>query len=148
MADLIGNKKTFFNYEILEKFSAGLELSGSEVKSLRAGEGSLEGSHASVRGNEAFLIGAFIPAYQPKNLPAGYDPRRNRRLLLTKKEIAKLSGFEAKRGLTIVPISVYNSGRFIKIALAIARGKKKFDKRETIKRRDSERDVRRELKNR
>lgn len=148
MADLIQNKKAFFNYEILEKFDSGIELFGFEVKSLRAGQGVLDGSHITVRGDEAFLMGASIPAFQPKNTPEDYDPKRNRRLLLNKKEIAKLAGIEAKNNLTIVPISVYNSGRFIKVKIAIARGKKKFDKRETIKRRDTERDVRRELKDR
>lgn len=148
MADLIQNRKVFFNYEILEKFDSGIELFGFEVKTLRAGQGSLEGSHVIVRGNEAFLTGAFIPAFQPKNAPADYEPKRNRRLLLNKKEIAKLTGIEAKGNLTIVPISVYNSGRYIKIKIAIGRGKKKFDKRETIKRRDTDRDVRREFKDR
>lgn len=148
MADLLQNKKVFFNYEILDKFDGGIELFGFEVKSLRKNQGSLEGSHVIVRGGEAFLIGTFIPAFQPKNSPADYDSKRNRRLLLNKKEIAKLAGLEAKNNLTIVPISVYNSGRFIKVKIAIARGKKSFDKRETIKRRESDRDVRRELKGR
>ena len=143
---LLENRKAKFNYEFLEKLDAGIELLGSEVKSLRANLGSLEGAYVIVRGNEAFLIGAYIPAYQPKNTSHGYDERRNRKLLLTKKEIASLVRAEAKKGLTIVPISVYNRGHKLKVTLAIARGKKKFDKRETIKRRETERDMRRELK--
>ena len=142
---LIENRKAKFNYEFLEKLDAGIELLGSEVKSLRAKLGSLEGAYVIVRGNEAFMVGAYIPAYQPKNTPKGYDERRNRKLLLTKKEIASLMGAEAKKGLTIVPISVYNRGHKLKVTLAIARGKKKFDKRETIKLRDTELDIRREM---
>lgn len=142
---LLENRKAHFNYELVEKFDAGIELLGHEVKSLRNKLGSLEGSHVIIRGNEAFLVGAYIPAYQPKNAPKGLDERRNRKLLFTKKEIHALSQSEAKKGLTIVPISVYNKGRKIKVAIAIARGKKKFDKRETIKKREVERDIRREM---
>lgn len=142
---LLENRKAHFNYEFLEKLDAGIELFGFEVKSLRAKLGSLEGAHAVVRGNEVFLVNVYIPAYQPKNAPKGYDERRNRKLLLTKKEIQTLASAEAKKGLTIVPISVYSKGRKIKVMLAIARGKKKFDKRETLKRRDTERDMRRTM---
>lgn len=141
------NKKAAFNYEILEKLDAGIELLGSEVKAIRAGHVSLEGAHIIVRGGEAFLIGAEIAPYQPKNTPASYDSRRNRKLLLTKKEIAGLADNENQKGLTIVPISVYNSGRKIKVAIAIARGKKKFDKRDVIKKRETERHIDRTLKN-
>lgn len=143
---LIENRKARFNYELQEKLEAGIELLGFEVKALRAKQGSLEGAYVIVRGNEAFLVNSFIPPYQPKNTPKDYDPRRNRKVLLTKKEVAELAGAENKKGLTIVPISVYNKGRKIKVELAIARGKKKYDKRETIKRRDSEREIRREMK--
>lgn len=142
---LLENRKAKFNYELLEKLEAGIELLGSEVKSLRAKLGSLDGAYVIVRGSEAFMVGAYIPAYQPKNVPKGYDERRNRKLLLTKKEITSLTGAEAKKGLTIVPTSVYNKGRKIKVGIAIARGKKKFDKRETIKKREVERDIRREM---
>lgn len=142
---LIENRKAHFNYEFLEKFDAGIELFGFEVKSLRMKQGSLEGAYVIVRGNETFMMNSYIPAYQPKNAPKGYDERRNRKLLLTKKEIHDLATSEAKKGLTIVPISVYNKGRKIKVEIAIARGKKKFDKRETIKKRETERDIRREM---
>lgn len=143
---LLENKKVRLNYEILDTYDAGIELLGFEVKSIRKGQGSLEGAYAVVRGGEAFLLGTHIPPYQPKNMPPDYDPRRTRRLLLTKKEIATLAGVEAKKGLTIVPISLYNKGRKIKVELAVVRGKKKFDKRETLKRRDAEREIRREIK--
>ena len=144
---LIENKKARFNYEIGETYEAGIELFGYEVKSLRKGLGSLDGAYAVVRGGETFLIGAEIPPFQAKNAPANYDPRRNRKLLLTKKEIRALSQEENKKGLTIVPISVYNKGRKIKVTLGIGKGKKKFDKRQSIKKREADREIRRTLKN-
>lgn len=143
---LIENKKVRFNYEILEEFEAGLELLGTEVKSLRAKRGNLEGSRVLVRGNEVYLVGATIPPYQAKNAPGGYDEARARRLLLTKKEISRLAGIEGQKGLTIVPLSVYNKGVKLKLSIASVRGKKKFDKREAIKKRDDRRRVERELK--
>jgi SsrA-binding protein len=145
---LIQNKKVGFDYEILEKYSAGLELLGLEVKSLRSKKGSLRGAHITVRGGEALLLNAHIPPYQENNTPESYDPYRNRRLLLTKKEIAELGKQEEMKGLTIVPLSVYNKGRGVKIDIAIVRGQKKIDKREKIKERQSKRDVERSLKER
>jgi len=142
------NRKARFNYEILEKYETGIELLGTEVKSVRGGQMSLEGAFIIIRGGEAFLINANIPSYQPKNAPADYDPLRNRKLLLTKKEIAKLAGSEKNKSLTIVPISVYNKNRKIKVEIALVKGKKKFDKRETIKKRDTDREIRREFKER
>jgi SsrA-binding protein len=143
---LIENKKAYFNFEILEKLDAGIELFGFEVKALRKGQGSLEGSHVTVRGNEAFLIGMNIPPFQPANSPKDYNPERNRKILLTKKEIEDLQNTEKQKGLTIVPISVYNKGRKLKLSLGVARGKKKFDKRETIKKRETDRETRRVMK--
>lgn len=144
--DLIRNKKAGLQYEFMEELEAGIELRGFEVKSLRAKHGSLEGAHVIIRGSEAFLIGSEIPAYQPANAPKDYDPRRTRRLLIGKKDIARLGGLESQRGLTIVPISVYSKRPYIKVRVAVARGKKKYDKRETIKKRDMEREMRRTLK--
>jgi SsrA-binding protein len=143
---LIQNKKAYFDYEVLEKFNAGLELLGFEVKSLRNKQGSLEGSYISVRGGEAYLMHTTIPPFQPSNTPKDYDPTRNRRILLTKKEIAIIAANESKKELTIVPISVYTSGRKIKIEIAIARGKKKFDKRESLKKQAAKREIERTLK--
>jgi SsrA-binding protein len=148
MAILIENKKINLDYEILETFEAGIELLGLEVKSLRAHHGSLLGSHISVRGGESFLIATEIPPYQEKNTPKEYDSKRNRRLLLAKAEIEKLSSLESKKGLTIVPISMYNKGDKIKVEIAVVRGKKKYDKRETIKKRDTDRELRREFRDR
>src|SRR3989338_894045 len=107
---------------------------------------SLEGAFVIVRGGEAFLINSNIPPYQVKNAPKDYDPLRNRKILLTKKEISDLAGSEKNKSLTIVPISVYNKGRKIKLEIALVKGKKKFDKRETIKKRDTDREIRREYK--
>jgi SsrA-binding protein len=144
MPTLLANKKAHFDYEILERFQAGIEVVGHEVKSLREKLGTLDGSYVTIRGGEAYVINMFIPPYQVNNTEESYDPRRNRRLLLTKKEILRLSETEHHAGLTIVPISVYNNKRWIKIEIAIVRGKKQFDKRETIKKRDSDREIRRE----
>lgn len=146
MASLLRSKKVNLNFEILETFDAGMELFGYEVKALRQKLGSLEGAHVTVRGGEAYLLGATIPAYQPANTPDSYDPMRNRRLLLTKKQIGSLAGSEGQRGLTIVPISVYSKGRKLKLEIAVVRGKKQHDKRETLKKRDSKRKIERTLK--
>jgi len=148
MVSYAENRKVRFNYDILQKYETGIELLGTEVKSIRGGQMSLEGAFAIVRGGEAFLINANIPPYQPQNTPKDYDPLRNRKLLLTKKEIVELADSEKNKSLTIVPISVYNKNRKIKVELALAKGKKKFDKRETIKKREVEREVRREYKER
>lgn len=138
------NRKARFNYEILETFPAGIELTGQEVKAVRAGKISLTGAYVSMRGGEAFLLGANIEPYQPKNA-LDFDPLRPKRLLLSRVELAELALAEDTKGLTIVPLSVYNKGRFLKVDVAVARGKKKFDKRETIKKRDTERDQNRKF---
>lgn len=146
MANYAENRRARFDYEILEKYETGIELLGSEVKSVRGGSMSLEGAFVIVRGGEAFLINANIPPYQPKNAGEDYDPIRNRKLLLTKKELQELSASEKNKSLTIVPISVYNKGRKIKVAIALVKGKKKFDKRENTKKRETDREIRREFK--
>lgn len=146
MANYAENRKIYFNYEILEKYEAGIELLGLEVKSIRNGRMSLEGAFVIVRGDEAFLINANIPPYQLNNTPKDYDPLRNRKLLLTKKEVSILTGSEKNKSLTIVPISVYNKNRKIKMEIALVKGKKKHDKRENIKKRETDREIRREIK--
>lgn len=147
MKTYIQHRKAHFDFEILETIEAGLVLQGFEVKAIRAGKGRLEGAYVVVRGGEAFLVGATIAPFQPANTPKGYDPERARKLLLTKKELVHLEQQTETAGLTAVPLSLYNSGRNIKLAIAIARGKKKFDKRESIKARDTKRDIDRTLKN-
>jgi SsrA-binding protein len=148
MSTFIQNKKAHFDYETLEELEAGIELFGFEVKSVRAGQGSLEGARVIVRGAEAFIIGSSIPAHQPKNAPKNYEQDRTRKLLVSKKELAVIADAEHKKGLTIVPFSMYSKGRYIKVKVAIVRGKKKFDKRETLKERDTRREMDRALKSR
>ncbi len=140
------NRKINFDYETLESFEAGIELTGLEVKSLRTHTSSLEGAYVTVRGGEAFLVNMNVPPYQVSNTPKEYDPLRVRRLLLAKKEIRKLADIEAGKGLTIVPVKVYNKGRVIKVQVSVVRGKKQFDKRQTILKRETNRDARRTLK--
>jgi len=146
MKILVKNQKVFFNYEIQDKYNAGIELFGFEVKSVKQGKGNMEGSYIVIRGGEAFLIGLDIPPFQQNNTPEGYDPKRNRRLLLSKKELTILAEKENESGLTIVPILLYNNGRRIKLELGTAKGKKKFDKRQTIKKRESDKEISRTLK--
>lgn len=146
MTTYIDNRKAHFNYEIKETYEAGIQLLGFEVKSIKKGQGNLAGAFCIIRGGEAFIVGMHITAYQPANTPKDYDPDRTRRLLLSKKEIEELGKAEKTKGLTLIPTSLYSKGRRIKVAIAIARGKKTFDKRETIKKRDVERELRREYK--
>ncbi len=142
---LIENKKAKMRFQILETYSAGIELTGSETKSLRNKHGSLDGAHVVVRGGEAYLTGMTIPPYQASNTAIEHDPERARRLLLKKDEIALLSEAESKKGLTNVPLEVYND-RYIKVRVAIVRGKGKADKREDIKKKDAVREAERVLK--
>jgi len=142
------NTKARFNYEVLERYDAGIELFGFEVKSVRLGRGSMTGAHVIIRGREAFIVGMRIDPYQVGNTPPGYDPDRTRKLLLTKKELIELEEQDAKKGLTLVPLSLYNKNKKVKLGFAVARGKKEFDKRETIKKRDTDRELRRTLKSR
>jgi len=146
MPVLIKNKKAKFDFEILETFEAGIELLGVEVKSLRNGRGKLEGAHVIIRGGEAYLVGSSVEPYQPTNAGKNYDAERPRRLLLTRKELNKLIGLEASRGLTLVPVSLYTNKRLLKLNFALVRGKKKADKRESIKERDTKRDLERLIK--
>ena len=147
MKALVENKKARLEYETLESYDAGMELRGFEVKSLRLGRASLVGARVVIRGGEAYLVGATISPYQENNTPPGYEPDRSRRLLLTKKEINELSGHENRKGLTIIPIMVYNKGRTLKLSVAVARHRKKHDKRAILKDRDAKRSIRRTLKN-
>jgi SsrA-binding protein len=146
MKEATVNRKAYFDYEIMETYEAGIELFGFEVKAIKTGRLNLTGSFAVIKDKEAWLLNANIPAYQPKNAPKNYDPIRTRRLLLHKKELKELIGASAQKGLTIVPLKMYNKKGLIKILIGLSRHKKQKDKRETIKKRDIEREVRRELK--
>ena len=141
------NRRARFDYEILDTLEAGIELRGPEVKSLRAGKASLNEAYAVVRGGEAFLVNAHINPYEQAGRE-NPDPRRERRLLLHKREIVRLQGQVAERGRTLVPLALYFRGGRAKVELALARGKRRFDKRETIRRREQEREVARALRTR
>jgi len=142
------NKRAAFDYQILETFEAGLALKGHEVKSIKNGHISLQGSYVVIKNNEAFLINATISPYQPKNTPKDYDPARTRKLLLHQKEIKYLIGKSKEPGLTLVPIKVYDKKGKIKLEFGIGRGKRKLDKRELIKKREAEKEIERKLKSR
>jgi SsrA-binding protein len=140
------NKKAEFNYEILEKFEVGIKLLGFEVKSVKNGHISLKGSFANFHDNELYLLNANISPYQPKNTPKEYDATRSRKLLLKKKEIKYLMGKIKERNLVLIPLKVFLKNNFIKIELGLGKGKKKYDKREKIIKRDTEREIGRRLK--
>ncbi|NCU28428.1 MAG: SsrA-binding protein SmpB [Candidatus Moranbacteria bacterium] len=146
MAIFLDNRKAHFNYTIEETFEAGIELLGFEVKSVKNGQGNLNSAFCIVRGGEAYIIGLHIPPYQPNNTDTTYDPDRNRKLLLSKKEIKRLADKDDIKGLTLIPLSMYSKGPYIKVSVAVAKGKKVFDKRETIKGRDLDREMAREYK--
>lgn len=146
MSVLLENKKAGFNYHILEKMEAGLVLSGQEVKSLRSKKGSLFGSYVSIKNSEGYLLGCNIPPYQPKNTTTAYNPRKERKLLLKKKEIGYLAGKTKEKGISLVPTRIYTKKSVIKLEFAVAKGKKKYDKRETIKKREIERSIKRIVK--
>jgi len=140
------NRKARFNYEIIDSLEAGIVLTGAEVKSSKAGHMSLKNSYATIREEEIYLTNTHIAPYKfAKN--KDYDPTRSRKLLLNKKEIKSLIGKLQTKGLTLVPLRAYIKRGMIKIDLGLGKGKKLIDKRETIKKRDLEREIRRELKN-
>lgn len=144
---LAENKKALFDYQVQETFRAGIVLKGQEVKSIRLGRMNLKGSFVLVKQNEVFLLGSHIPPYQPNNLREEYNPTRTRKLLLKKKEIRHLVGFTGQKGLTMVPLSVYNDEHNkIKVEFAIVKGKKQVDKREAIKKRETDREIQQALK--
>lgn len=146
MPKLADNRQARYDYEFLDEYEAGLVLEGQEAKSARTGKMSLKGSFVNLRGGGAWLVNAHIPLYAKAGKRPDYDPDRTRKLLLHKREITRLAGKLAQKGLTLVPISVYTKGSKIKLQFALARGKKKYEKREAIKKRDIERDIRRSLK--
>ena len=134
------NRRARYEYFVEERFEAGIELRGTEVKSLRTGQGSIAESYATVDGNEVFLINSSIPPYGSGSW-MNHEPRRRRKLLMRGREIAKLHGAIHRQGLTLVPLSVYfNSAGKAKVEIALARGKKVHDKRQTIKERDWKRE--------
>ncbi len=146
MPVLVKNKKATYNYHVLEKIEAGLVLTGQEVKAVRNGKASLFGSYVTIQNEQAYLVNCNISSYQQNNTPQDYDPRRKRKLLLKKAQIRQLVGKTKEKGVTLVPLSIYTRKNFIKLEVAVAKGKKKYDKRETVKKRDVEREIRRKMK--
>jgi len=146
MAEIARNKRAHFDYEILEKFEAGIELLGFEVKAIKSGRINLASAYAIIRGNQVLLVGADVPPYQPNNTPPDYDSQRTRKLLLTAAEIKTLTGKTKESHLTILPLRVYTKGRLVKIELGLGKHKKKYDKRDVIKKREAEREIKRSLK--
>jgi SsrA-binding protein len=146
-ATLIKNRKAYFNFEIQKTIEAGIELLGFEVKALKTGKASLDGAYVSIHSGQAHLLKMTISPYQISNTPLDYEPMRERLLLLSKKEIRELENMTGTKGsrLTLIPLSIYIKNNRIKVEIALARGKKKFDKRESIKKRESGRDIMREI---
>src|SRR3990167_6450553 len=142
----IANKRAFFDYEILEKFEAGINLYGAEVKAVRLGHADLTGSHVRIMGSEAYLINAKIFPYQYAR-PENYDEQRTRKLLLHKSEIIALKSKTEGQNLTLVPVSMYTTKSFIKVEIALGKGKKQYDKKEAIKKRDIDLQTSEELAN-
>lgn len=144
MSILATNKRANFDYEIIQAWEAGLELTGNEVKSIRLGLASLKEAYVIIKNSELFLTGAHIGKY-PKSGEVAYDPIRDRKLLLKKSEITQIIGLKTQQGLTLIPIKLYTSGHRIKLEIGLGRGRKKADKRELIKKRDLDREIRRDL---
>ncbi|HKS21991.1 MAG TPA: SsrA-binding protein SmpB [Thermoanaerobaculia bacterium] len=137
---IASNKKAYHDYFVLQKLEAGMELTGTEVKSLRDGKANLKDSYVIIKGDEAYLFGAHISPYSHGNIQ-NHDPERTRKLLLHKREIEKLHVQIVEKGLTIVPLRLYFKGSRVKVEIAVVRGKKLFDKRETEKRREADREA-------
>jgi SsrA-binding protein len=144
---IVQNKKARFDFTIEESYEAGISLLGTEVKSIRNGKINLSDSYADFRNGELFLINCNISQY-PFSHHENHEPLRNRKLLMKKKEMKRLSGKVIERGFTLVPLKVYLKRGYIKIEIGLAKGKKSFDKRETIKKRDQERDIKAHIKGR
>ena len=136
MAEFVNNSKAGFDYEILETLEAGLVLKGTEVKAIKSGKASIKGSFVKMINGRPQLIGATISPYQPNNTPPDYDPTASRTLLLSKKQINVITGLAQSQGLTLIPLKIYDSKGKLKLLIGIARGKKKYDKRSSIKKKD------------
>lgn len=142
----ITNKRAFFDYEITDKFEAGINLTGAEVKAMREGHADLTGAFVRIIGNEAYLINSRVFPYEYAR-PENFDPKRTRKLLLHKKEIISLKSKTEGSNLTIVPLNWYTSNRLIKLEIALGKSKKQFDKKQSIKKKDLDREQEEMLKN-
>lgn len=144
---LSDNRKARFLYDILETYEAGLQLMGTEVKSIRAGKVNLQDGYALIRNGEAWLINVHISPYTSSSQYFNHDPRRTRKLLLHRQEIRKLIGKVEQQGLTLVPLKLYLKRGLVKVSIGLAKGKKLHDKREDLKRRQDRREIQRAMKN-
>ncbi len=136
MAEYVNNSRAGFDYEILETIEAGLVLKGTEVKAIKSGKASIKGSFVKILNGRPQLIGATISPYQPNNTPPDYDPTATRMLLLSKKQINVIDGLSQSQGLTLIPLKIYDTKGRLKLLIGIARGKKKYDKRSSLKKKD------------
>lgn len=148
MQTYASNEKARFDYEILETLEAGVVLLGHEVKSIKRGSCSIKGTYVKILNDEAWLLGSIISPYQAGNVPADYDPQRKRKLLLKRNQLKYLTAKSQEKGLTLVPIKLYNKNGLIKLEVGIGKGKKKHDKREKIIKRETQRNIERTLKSR
>ena len=146
MTFLSVNRRAYYDYQILQEFEAGIALLGFEVKAIKTGRINLSGSYVVFKDDEPWLLNATIPPYQEANTPKNYDPQRSRRLLLHKSEIKDLRGKLTQKGLTILPLKVYNKKRKVKLLIGLARNKREYDKREIIKKREDERMINRAMR--
>jgi len=146
MTALAINKKARFDYDLIEEFEGGLVLSGAEVKSIKKGNASMQGAFLHIKNSELWLKNMHIGKYAPAGNQDDYDPEQDRKILVHKQQLKKMIGKHNAEGLTIVPIRVYTKGALVKIAFALARGKKKHEKRDAIKKRDVQRDIKEEMK--
>ena len=147
MSTIAKNPNAKHNYEIIDTLEAGIVLSGTEIKSIRAGKVNIKNSYAIIKNGEVFILGMHISPYDYGNI-YNKDPLRDRKLLLNKREINKLVGLVKQTGISLVPISLYFKKSFVKVELGIGKGKKLYDKRQDIAKRDADRAIERELKNR
>ncbi|GAG10773.1 unnamed protein product [marine sediment metagenome] len=143
--DFVSNRRAFHDYHILETFEAGIALLGSEVKSLRDSQGSLQDAYVVLSGGEAILKSAYIAPYAQAAM-FGHEERRSRKLLLHKRELAKLAKATRETGVTIIPLAIYPKKGFIKVKIGIAKGKKSYDKRAALKEKEEKRSIEREMK--
>jgi len=146
--ELARNKRGLHDYEVIETFTAGIVLTGAEVKAAKNKQVSLKGSYVKIINGEVFLINASISRYKPAGVDADYDPRRSRKLLIKKREILRIIGKGSEKGLTLIPVSLYTKGQFVKVKFGFAQKRKQHDKREIMKKDDARREMERSIKTR
>jgi len=136
MTDFTRNAKALHDYDVLETIEAGVVLRGYEVKSIKSGRAQLKGAYVRIIDGTAWLVSASIPPYQTGNIPEGYQERADRKLLISKRQVSTLLGLQQAHGITLIPLRLYEKKGLVKLEIGVARGKKKYDKRETLKKKD------------